>query len=269
MPELPEVQTIKSQLTSYLPLKIKSTHKSKFINSINHTKIPNLKNKSIVKIDRHGKCLIFNFDNNTFLLSHLGMSGSWRISESKSTAKHTHFSFNTSTHYLSYVDPRRFGHMYFFNSHELETYLSKLGPDLKSKKFSPAFILKSIQRFPNKEIKPFLLDQKYFCGSGNYIANEVCALSNINPLMKCSLLNERHAKKIHQAFRSILNAAIKNQGVTFQGGYSDAFGNKGQGVQNLVVFHQKVCGMCKKTQVKKVIQKQRGTFFCSTCQPLG
>ncbi len=266
MPELPEVKTIQGQLNQNLPFKIEKTSKSKVIKSILHTKNPNLKGARIEKISRHGKCLIFHFSNSTFLLSHLGMTGSWRISQEKLKEKHIHYIFHGSESYLSYVDPRRFGHMYFFDSDQLTEYLKRLGPDLLSKKMSHEFIWEKIQKYPNRELKPFLLEQKFFAGSGNYIANEVCARAKLLPTRKNSSLCTKDAKNIKKGFDSILKESIKNSGVTFQGGYSDAFGQKGKGVQNLVVFHQKICGMCKKGKIKKIILKGRGTFYCPQCQ---
>ncbi len=40
MPELPEVETIRNQLSTYLPLKIESVWTSKVVKSILHTPIP-------------------------------------------------------------------------------------------------------------------------------------------------------------------------------------------------------------------------------------
>ncbi len=266
MPELPEVKTIQSQIKKHLPIKVEKIRKSSVIKSILHTKVPNLDGEKISKLKRHGKCLIFEFHEDLFLLSHLGMTGSWRISKEKIREKHVHFIFIGEGKLLSYVDPRRFGHMYFFNKEELQTYLKRLGPDLLSKKLNADFIYSVLSKHPSREIKPLLLEQKYFAGSGNYIANEVCARAKILPNKLCKKLSLSDAKRIKKAFSSILKDSIKHKGVTFQGGYTDAHGEKGQGVSNLVVFHQKICGMCKKTEVKKIILKQRGTFYCPKCQ---
>ncbi len=265
MPELPEVKTIIHQLKEIIPFSFSSISKSKVHKSILHTPIPKEINH-IKRITRHGKCLIFHLNEDFFLLSHLGMTGSWRISEKSLKVKHVHFQFKSDYKILSYVDPRRFGHMYFFNKSELDDYLKRLGPDLLSNKFTVKHIQQVINKYPKKEIKPLLLEQKFFAGSGNYIANEVCARAKILPQRLCESLNSQHAKKIKLGFDSILNDSIKNNGVTFQGGYSDTKGEKGQGVNNLVVFHQKICGMCKKSEVIKISLKKRGTFYCPKCQ---
>jgi formamidopyrimidine-DNA glycosylase len=55
-------------------------------------------------------------------------------------------------------------------------------------------------------------------------------------------------------------------GVAFGGGYQDAHGEKGQGVQSLVVFYQKKCQLCQNSDVIKITLGQRGTYYCPQCQ---
>jgi len=72
MPELPEVETIRSQLSRYLPLKINSlSFTPELKKNILHTELP-LKDKVIEKISRKGKMLDFIFSDKSHLLSHLG-----------------------------------------------------------------------------------------------------------------------------------------------------------------------------------------------------
>ena len=199
------------------------------------------------------------------------MSGSWMISPNKIELKHTHIQFscrgsNQKRIHLAYVDPRRFGKMRFLNPDNLEAHLKKIGVDVSSSDFNLRYLRNTFSKFPNKKIKPFLLDQKYFAGVGNYIACEICAFARILPDRVCSSFTDHEVKAILKATKSILNKSIKSNGLTFSGGYVDAFGNKGMGVQNLVVFHQKFCGLCKKTEVKKIELAQRGTFYCPSCQ---
>lgn len=200
-----------------------------------------------------------------YLLSHLGMSGSWIISKEKLKDKHLHLQLDCGKYFLSYVDPRRFGHMYFVDKKGKDEYLKRLGVDISSEAFTDDYVWECLQKGANREIKPFLLDQKYFAGSGNYIANEVCIRAGLIPDRICKTLKIEDAKKIKQAFHSVLEGSLKNNGVTFSGGYRDAFGEAGKGVQNLVVFHQENCGLCG-TKVRKVMLKGRGTFYCPLCQ---
>lgn len=266
MPELPEVETIKKQLSAYLPLKIESLAQTpKLKQNILHTEI-DLVGKTLIEIKRKGKMLDFVFDDGSHLLSHLGMTGTWLIGESIKSGKHTHLTLKGTTYFLAYDDPRRFGHMYYYNAEDAQKKLNELGLDLTDPDFTLDLLVTSIKRYPERALKVTLLDQKLFAGSGNYIANEICARAGIRPTRKCKDVKKNEFPKILQAIHDVLAPAIASGGTTFQGGYRDSTGEKGLGVQHLVVFWQKTCQMCKKTLVKKITLAQRGTYYCPKCQ---
>lgn len=266
MPELPEVETIRSQLSHYLPFKIVSLYTTPQLKqNILHTDLM-IKDKTIISINRKGKMLDFVFDDGSHLLSHLGMTGTWLIGKSINSGKHTHLTLKSTTHTLAYDDPRRFGHMYFYTQEEAQKKLSELGMDLTDPAFNLEYLTCAIKRYPDRALKVTLLDQKLFAGSGNYIANEICARAGIRPTRKCSDVKKSEFPKLFLATQEVLAPAIASGGTTFQGGYRDSSGEKGLGIEHLVVFYQKICQICKKTAVKKIILAQRGTYYCSKCQ---
>ena len=266
MPELPEVETIRLQLSHYLPLKIVSVSSTPGLKqNILHTDL-DLINKSIIAINRKGKMLDFILDDGSHLLSHLGMTGTWLVGETIKSGKHTHLTLKGNTHTLAYDDPRRFGHMYYYTAEEAEKKLAELGMDLADPAFTLEYLTTTIKRFPERALKVTLLDQKFFAGSGNYIANEICARAKIRPTRKCKAVKNFEFPLILEAIQQVIGPALASGGTTFQGGYRDSSGEKGLGVQHLVVFYQKICQMCKVTPVKKVILAQRGTYYCPKCQ---
>lgn len=266
MPELPEVETIKSQLSHYLPLKIVSQSSTPQLKqNILHTDL-SLEGLTLIKINRKGKMLDFVFDDGSHLLSHLGMTGTWLIGESIKTGKHTHLTLKGPTHTLAYDDPRRFGHMYYYGAVEAARKLSELGMDLADPDFTLDYLTTVLKKYPDRALKVTLLDQKLFAGSGNYIANEICARALIRPTRKCKNIKRDEFPKILKAIHEVITPALASGGTTFQGGYRDSSGEKGLGVQHLVVFYQKICQMCKVTPVKKIILAQRGTYYCPKCQ---
>ncbi len=270
MPELPEVQTIASQLNQVMPLKITNFTTSSVSDSIIHTKMEKLKGKTIDVVKRKGKMLNFLLDDGRHLLSHLGMTGGWRISKTKVTEKHTHLQFtglyNNEKVYVAYVDPRRFGHMYLYDKNEAQAKLAELGHDLKSEDFTYKYFKSSLLKYPQRLIKVTLLDQSLFAGTGNYIANEICARAKIMPDRKVESLTKSEIKNLYKHVFTVIDGATQTGGTTFAGGYADTTGSKGNGVGHLVVFYQKICQMCKKTQVKKITLAQRGTYYCPKCQ---
>lgn len=266
MPELPEVETIKSQLSHYLPFKIVSVSSTPQLKqNILHTDL-DITGKTLIEIKRKGKMLDFIFNDGSHLLSHLGMTGTWLIGEEIKHSKHTHLTLKGKKHTLAYDDPRRFGHMYYYSAEEAAKKLSELGMDLADPEFNLEYLTHAIKRYPERALKITLLDQKLFAGSGNYIANEICARAGIRPTRKCKNVKKEEFPKILKAIKKVLEPAIASGGTTFQGGYRDSTGEKGLGVQHLVVFYQKICQMCKTTPVKKIMLAQRGTYYCPKCQ---
>lgn len=276
MPELPEVETVKLQLEQFHRKKtdrkilkiIAGKHFSSLL-KIQEFELQQLSGQSIAGFKRYGKYLIFEFAG-LKLVSHFGMSGSWRVQDSGSVTDvpHTHLQIVFSDQVWSYVDPRRFGHVYLLkqnSQHPKALFLAQM-VDLTHPDFTPQFVLKQLQRFPERCLKVALLDQALFAGSGNYIASEVCARAGLLPTRLCGVLGLREAKKIHYGFESVLKGAIERQGTTFAGGYADTSGERGEGVSNLVVFYQKICGLCEKTKVEKIQLAGRGTYFCPKCQ---
>ena len=270
MPELPEVETVRRQLSHYLPLTIKKMKLFANSKDLLLKKEFSPENQTILSIHRHGKMLQFHFENH-LILSHFGMTGGWQISSTPLVDKHLHVLFectntNKETWYLGYIDYRRFGSMYFIKKQNLPLYMKNLGIDIASSDFTLEYLTAAIKKYPERMLKVTLLDQKLFAGCGNYIANEICARAFIRPQRKCKNIKKDEYLKIFKATQTVLDSSINTGGTTFSGGYQDANGEKGEGVSNLVVFWQDVCRQCNKTKVKKMFLAQRGTYYCPKCQ---
>ncbi len=271
MPELPEVETIKSQLKKTLPLEVIKVTYSPVSDSIIKDKdfLPK-KGMTLEDVIRTGKVLRFMFSKDLKMISGLGMSGSWRISNEFIEVKHTHVQIE-GIHkgkkiFLGYIDPRRFGNIHFLTKAHEKEWLKRLGPDVSSPDFNFDYLWALTKSKPMKVLKPLLLEQNVFAGIGNYMASEICARAHIRPTRKMKTLRKADCVALIESTKSVLEDSIKNNGTTFAGGYPDAYGDKGEGVQNLVVFYQKICGLCKKSEVKKITLAGRGTYYCPKCQ---
>jgi len=266
MPELPEVKTIQDQLNAIMPFEIKRCALSQVAGSIVHTKMDRLRGRTFIEVRRKGKLLDFILDDGRHLLSHLGMSGAWLIAPRKITEKHTHVQFAGASGFLGYVDARRFGHMYLYDAEQAAKKLAELGHDLLSPAFTARYFKAALLRYPERAVKVSLLDQSLFAGTGNYIANEVCAHARVLPNRQVKSLSGAELGKLYRTVSTVIDGTITRGGVAFGGGYRDTKGDKGTGVQNLVVFYQQQCQLCKKTPVVKTILGQRGTYHCPRCQ---
>ncbi|MCY4523447.1 MAG: hypothetical protein OXB84_01780 [Halobacteriovoraceae bacterium] len=268
MPELPEVETIRRQLKKVLPLNVKKVFTSSKKSSILINKEFSPCGHKIIKINRKGKMLCFVFDKENYILSSLGMSGAWIVSNNKITEKHVHIQLECQGKektYLAYKDPRRFGKMHFVKKEHALSILNRLGMDVTSSRFNARYLLHLFKKHPNALIKPFLLQQKYFSGIGNYMACEICARAKILPQRRLKSLNPQDASLLKKACDSVLQKSIQRKGLTFSGGYRDTTNSPGEGLQDMVVFYQKSCGLCQ-GPVSKTILQGRGTYHCPKCQ---
>ncbi|MEM6886395.1 MAG: hypothetical protein AAF571_15345, partial [Verrucomicrobiota bacterium] len=167
---------------------------------------------------------------------------------------------------LAYVDPRRFGHMYLYDEAQAQAKLDELGCDLLDAAFTPHYFKSTLLRYPERAVKVSLLDQSLFAGTGNYIANEICAHGGVLPHRKVKTLTSREFTRLYAGVAKVLDPTIGRGGTAFGGGYRDANGETGNGVEHLVVFYQQTCQLCKNIPVIKTILAQRGTYHCPKCQ---
>ena len=93
MPELPEIETIKNQLLEILPGRICQVFYYPHTSSILQMKEFEPFDLILQNICRKGKLLYFELERKKYILSRLGMSGSWHISDQKAYEKHTHLQF--------------------------------------------------------------------------------------------------------------------------------------------------------------------------------
>ena len=169
---------------------------------------------------------------------------------------------------IVYNDPRRFGFFQLIkNNTNLIKRFSHLGPEPFDKKFNLNYVY-NFFKGKNKDIKNFLLDQKFVSGIGNIYASEILFLSKINPFKKVKLLSKKECLKIIINSRKILLKAISKGGSSIRD-FKDTSGLKG-GFQNEFKVYQQEGLECKNIGcsdlIKKKIISNRSTFFCDSCQ---
>tara|TARA_Y100000590_G_scaffold134111_1_gene153420 strand:+ start:1757 stop:2620 length:864 start_codon:yes stop_codon:yes gene_type:complete len=286
MPELPEVEIVKQSLEKKVKFKIIDNI---IINNRNlRYKIQknfkkSIKNKKILDIYRRSKYIILKFENNVFLIIHLGMSGTLHYLKKKSKnlhsnlsfyqsetlpKKHNHIEIFFSNFKIVYNDPRRFGFFRILNSkNELINYFKNKGPEPYDKLFSLKYFKNKIYK-KNKNIKNFLLDQNFVSGIGNIYASEILFYSKINPLKKAGEITNIEIKKIIKYSKYVLNRAIKKGGSSIKN-FKSIQGNLGSYQNEFKVYGKdgKICPSknCNEKIVKLNISK-RSTYVCYNCQ---
>ena len=286
MPELPEVEIVRQSLNQ----KIQQKKIKKVIvkNRNLRFKIPSkfeelLKNKKIKKITRFSKYLILNFIDGTFCLIHLGMSGTIHLVKKKNSTNFTNTSFYHSPYLpekhnhieilfkdfkVVYNDPRRFGFFKFIkSSYELKKKFNHLGPEPFFKTFNLEYLS---NHFLNKKknIKSFLLDQKFVSGIGNIYASEILFFCKINPKTLAMKLSKKDCKNIINFSKRILNKAIKRGGSSIRD-FKNISGKIGNFQKEFKVYKRENLNCSRNKcigKIKKIFISNRSTFFCNICQ---
>ena len=286
MPELPEVEIIRQSLNK--KIKQKKVKKVIIRNRNLRFKIPHnfnsyFQNKKIIKVARFSKYLILHLSEGSYCLIHLGMSGTIHAVNNKKNnratntsfynspflpKKHNHIELIFDNFKIVYNDPRRFGFFQFIKDRlDLKKRFNHLGPEPFDKNFNLNYVF-NFFKGKNKDIKNFLLDQKFVSGIGNIYASEILFLSKINPSRKVKLLSKKECQKIITNSKKILLKAISKGGSSIRD-FKDMSGSKG-GFQNEFKVYQQEGEKCKNlgcsNLVKKIITSNRSTFFCDSCQ---
>jgi formamidopyrimidine-DNA glycosylase len=286
MPELPEVEIVKQSLSKKIEQKrikkvIIKNRNLRFKIPLKFEKL--LEQKKIKKVTRFSKYLILNFNDNSFCLIHLGMSGTIHLINKHIVNKFTNTSFYNSPELpkkhnhveiqfndmsVIYNDPRRFGFFRFIdNPKELKKRFNHLGPE----PFFLSFNLKYLLNFfinKKKDIKSFLLDQKFVSGIGNIYASEILFLCKINPKTYAMKLSKNDCKKIIYYSKSVLKKAIEKGGSSIRD-FKNTEGKNGSFQKEFKVYQRENQGCSRKNchgKIKKIFISNRSTFFCNICQ---
>jgi formamidopyrimidine-DNA glycosylase len=266
MPELPEVETIKNELTPYVVGR-KITDITLLWEKI--VKKPSAKEflahvagQKIVDLSRRGKYLLFKLGSGEMLIMHMKMTGSLLIDTDDDKYSRAIIKLDDGIK-ISFRDPRKFGAMWW--SKDGSDVLPKLGPEPLEDGFTAAVLA---QRLHNKAapIKAVLLDQSVLAGVGNMYADEALFDVKIHPERTAGSLSAAEIKRLYTAIRRILTAAIGNKGASVRNYYRPG-GELGTAHFEFRVAH----GLGKKcprdgTPIARIRVRGRGTYFCPKCQ---
>jgi formamidopyrimidine-DNA glycosylase len=292
MPELPEVETVRAGLAPF----IEGAHIDHVELNRENLRFPfpehmakRLTGLTITHAGRRAKYLLFSLSDGSTLLSHLGMTGSYRFLETdiaeptryhppENRGKHDHLEMLLThpTHgrlHLIYADPRRFGFVDLYNNADESPYLKDLGPEPLGNDFNAAFLA---ERFAGKKapIKAGLLDQSIIAGLGNIYVSEALHRAHILPDTPCGALVTKTGKPSKRledlvfAIRQVLIEAIEVGGSTLRD-FRKADGTSGYFQHRFAVYDREgepcPTALCTGT-IKRIVQSGRSSFFCPVCQ---
>ncbi len=270
MPELPEVETIKRDLSKLLVgkkiLDITTNTPKQIKPSLREVKKYAV-GKRIKEVKRRAKFLLIFLENNLVLGVHLRMTGQLffrKNTERKNLYQRVTISLSEGKE-LRFNDLRKFGYIQLIKGKkELDSILKKFGPEPF---LNLDFVyFKKLLFSTSRTIKVLLMDQGKISGIGNIYANDALNLAQINPVEKANKITLKKAKKLYHSIHQVLKAGIRFRGASDQD-YLDVLGQKGSYQDHFLTYKRegKNCFNCG-AKIKRINVGGRGTFYCPKCQ---
>ena len=277
MPELPEVEITRRHLAEATIgraiTEAEVNHPRTARHNASQDEIENrLRDRTVTKIGRHGKFLVWSLDDGQSLVAHLGMSGRFRVASPETeTEKHTHFVAHLDDgSEVRFIDPRTFGFIAVFDEDELsDSSLSRLGPDAWLDPPDLSTFANSLSQ-RTAPIKALLLDQAPLAGLGNIYADEVLHLAGIHPSTPGGHIGRKELETLLSAVNDVLRQAIDSGGTTLDDlSYLLPDGRAGDNFGRLSVYgrESQECPKCG-SEIERIVIRSRSTFFCPNCQSL-
>ena len=290
MPELPEVETVKRGLApsmegarvTRLELRRKDL-RFPFPDKL----AERLEGKAIISLSRRAKYLLIALDDGLTLISHLGMSGSYRVETAgedqvqgdfhhprSKLAAHDHVIFHL-THpdagrvRIVYNDPRRFGFMLLAEAGAAQSHslLSSIGIEPLGNTLSGKLIMELFDG-RNTTFKAALLDQKNIAGLGNIYVCEALWRAGLSPFAASGTLKAPKADLLAQSIRDVLSEAIEAGGSSLRD-HRQTDGTLGYFQHRFSVYDREGEACLRESchgTVTRQVQNGRSSFFCPQCQ---
>jgi formamidopyrimidine-DNA glycosylase len=277
MPELPEVETVRSGLAKYVIGKqiigAQSFH-PRAVKSTSIAPLSTLKGVKIHDIKRRGKFLWFEFNREFVLVAHLGMSGQLLVQSSNlEVSTHLRAKLEISSQKkitkdeIRFIDQRTFGWLSIEGSKSgVPTSVTDIALDPFETNFDLKKVIQNIKR-RKCAIKLALLNQNIISGIGNIYADEALWRSKIHPEIVCEDLTEVEIKNLIYAAKSVIRSAIKAGGTSFDEQYKNVNGKSGYFSRSLQVYGREgdKCSRCGFI-IRRIAFTNRSSHFCPRCQ---
>jgi formamidopyrimidine-DNA glycosylase len=276
MPELPEVETVRTQLEPklvgrrFVDVEIADTRLTRPHDPAEVA--AELVGERVAALERRGKYVVVRFETGRVLLIHLRMTGQLLHAASESLPEddpHRRAVVRLDDGSdVVYRDVRRFGTWLLTEPGELDPYLStRVGREPLAPAFTARRLAEALEG-RKAPVKAAILDQRRLAGVGNIYADEALWRAQIHPQRPAGELTDAEIAALHRGIRAALRAGIARQGATLRD-YRKPDGASGAMQHEFRVYGREgePCERCG-TPITKTKVGGRGTWFCPRCQRL-
>jgi formamidopyrimidine-DNA glycosylase len=276
VPELPEVETMRRGIAGIVGSRVAGAGRVRclrrpiLIEPDGRTLARRLTGRRIDEVGRVGKRVVLRLDSGDRLVFEPRMTGLVLVADPP-TQEHLRFRLDLAGGPIAHVwywDRRGLGSVRLFSEKQFAERLGdgSLGPDALA---LSADDLRQRLATSRRAIKVALLDQRAVAGIGNLYASEILHLAGVHPARRCDLLTAAQWQAVQARMVEVLELAIRHEGSTLSDGtYRNAL-NQAGGYQNHHRVYDRageLCASCGRAAIVRIVQAQRATFFCPTCQ---
>ena len=225
--------------------------------------------RRVVGLRRLGKRIVIALDGDLFLVIHLMVAGRlrWKKSQAKIPGKLglAAFDFESGTLLLTEAGSRKRASLHVAAGEEALGAHDRGGLEVLDADV-PAFA--EVLRRETHTLKRTLTDPRLLSGIGNAYSDEVLHRARLHPGRIACRLKSASVDRLHLSIRQVLEAAIEQQGSTFDGFYKTPEGKPGRYQHEFRVYGRtgKPCLRCGRP-IRRIVVAQRGTHLCPRCQP--
>jgi formamidopyrimidine-DNA glycosylase len=272
VPELPEVETIRRQLAPLVDgrcvARLQIADPRWCLPLAPEAVVDAVEGRRVERLARRGKYLVWELEDDAFLLMHLRMTGTLLYDPPPDTPYERVRWDLDDGHVLRFCDPRRFGtgELALGTAARDAFFAARLGLEPLDGELTGA-ALRHMASGRSAPVKAFLLDQRRIAGVGNIYADEALFRARVHPLRAAGKLTGAQWDAVAQGVREALTAGLAAGGATIDD-FRHADGVRGSFQDEFLVHRRRgePCPRCG-TAVVKFVAAGRGTYACERCQP--
>ncbi|MFZ0530590.1 MAG: bifunctional DNA-formamidopyrimidine glycosylase/DNA-(apurinic or apyrimidinic site) lyase [Propionicimonas sp.] len=276
MPELPEVEVVRSGLAAVVPGRTVSTVAVLHPRPVRrHAGGPDdfastLVGRRFAEPKRRGKFLWLPFSDGDALMAHLGMSGQFRVDEPGAPLPpqcRVRVAFIDGGPELRFVDQRMFGGLWVSpGGAELPHEVAHIARDLFDPELDRTALIADIRR-RRSGIKRVLLNQSVVSGIGNIYADEALWRARLHYDTPADRLSRAKVDELLAAAELVMREALAEGGTSFDALYVNVNGSSGYFGRSLTAYGRAdlPCLRCGRTIVREPFMN-RSSYRCPNCQ---
>lgn len=270
MPELPDVllyiQALKPRIVGQTLEKIRLA--SPFLVRSVSPPISTVQGKTVRSLSRLGKQIVWEFDDDLYLVVHLMIAGrfQWKEKAAKIPGKLglAAFDFPEGTLLLTEAGSKKRASMHLVKGKEALSAFDRGALEVLD---SPLAAFQRALTSENHTLKRALTDPRLFSGIGNAYSDEILHRARLSPMKLTSKLTDTEIQRLHDATQQTLAEWIER----LQNETGSAFPSKVTAFRPGMAVHGRYgqpCPVCG-SPVQRIVYAENECNYCATCQTEG